>query len=278
MEEKKLIQTTRDYYNSKEADEFYHEIWGGEDIHIGIYSKDKESIKEGSRETVIRMASRISKIKKGYKILDIGSGYGGAARYLAEKYNCRVDCLNLSETENKRNLEKTKAVGLEQLISVTEGNFEKIPFDQETYDMVWSQDALLHTNKKLKVFREVSRVLKPQGHFIFTDPMQSADCPEGVLKPVLDQIHLEEMGSVNLYKSLARRTDLEQVFIKEMPEQLVNHYSKVLEALRERYDEVVEKSNKAYLDKMVVRLQHWVNAGCKGYLNWGILHFQKRNA
>lgn len=278
MSDKDLIQTTREYYDSKDADEFYHEIWGGEDIHIGIYSTGQESIKDASRNTILKMTKRLPSIKKGTKILDIGSGYGGAARFLAEKYKCQVDCLNLSETENQRNLKKTKAADLEKLISVTTGNFEQIPFDQESYDIVWSQDALLHSNKKLRVFQEVSRVLKPGGHFLFTDPMQSNDCPAGVLNEVLGRIHLEEMGSFNLYKRLARRTGLEQVFTKEMSEQLTSHYSKVLETLQKRYEEVAKKSKKTYLDKMMQGLQHWIDAGEKGYLTWGILQFQKRNA
>ena len=32
-----VVSIARDYYNSDDADNFYHEIWGGEDIHIGLY-------------------------------------------------------------------------------------------------------------------------------------------------------------------------------------------------------------------------------------------------
>jgi ubiquinone/menaquinone biosynthesis C-methylase UbiE len=42
---------------------------------------------------------------------------------------------------------------------------------------------------------EVDRVLKPGGELVFTDPMQADDCPDGVLQPVLDRIHLESLGS-----------------------------------------------------------------------------------
>lgn len=277
MSEKNLVEITKNYYDSKEADEFYFHVWGGEDIHIGIYDKKHQSIKEASRNTVLKMVKKIPPIKKNSKILDIGSGYGGAARYLAKKYGCKVDCLNLSETENERNRELTKKAELDELVTVTMGNFEKIPFERESYDIVWSQDALLHSNRKEKVFREVARVLKPEGRFIFTDPMQSDDCPDGALKDVLPRIHLEELGSVRLYRRLANRADLERVLIKEMPGQLVKHYTTVLETLNEQYDTVVKKSSEAYIKNMITGLKHWIEAGEKGYLNWGILQFQKRN-
>ena len=43
-EEKKTVAITRDYYNSKDADNFYSSIWGGEDIHIGLYREPGETI------------------------------------------------------------------------------------------------------------------------------------------------------------------------------------------------------------------------------------------
>lgn len=32
-----VVETARDYYNSPDADNFYFHIWGGEDIHVGLY-------------------------------------------------------------------------------------------------------------------------------------------------------------------------------------------------------------------------------------------------
>ncbi len=278
MEEKKdLIKITKDYYNSDEADKFYFNFWGGENIHVGIYDKPKTSIKKASKKTIEAMLAIVPKPNKNARILDLGSGYGGAARYLAKKFGCKVDCINLSEKENERNIAMNKEAELDELITVTTGNFEKLPYPRETFDIVWSQDAIVHSNKKEKVFREVAKALKPEARFIFTDPMQSNDCPEGVLQGVLDRIHLEELGSVKKYLRLAIKVDLEKVFVKEMPEQLVTHYSKVLEEVESNYKDIVAKSSKAYIDKMIEGLNHWIEAGKKGYLNWGILQFQKRN-
>ncbi len=273
-----LTSITKEYYNRKDTDEFYHQIWGGDDMHIGIYHTGDETIREASTNTALKMIKLLPSIKKSYRILDIGAGYGGAARLLAEKFNCHVDCLNLSEIENKRNIAKNKKAGLEELITVTTGNFEEIPFERETYDIVWSQDALLHSEKKQRVFREVTRVLKSEGRFIFTDPMQADHCPPGVLEPILSRFHLKELGSIKHYRRLTGRLDLEKVFVIEMPDQLVIHYKKVLEQLEKDYKKLSKKLGDAYLKQTIEDVKHWIDAGQNSYLNWGILQFQKRNA
>ena len=83
------VNVARDYYNSGDADNFYAEIWGGEDIHIGIYESGDEPIRDASRRTVERMASRLEGLGPESRVLDIGAGYGGPARFLAESYGCR---------------------------------------------------------------------------------------------------------------------------------------------------------------------------------------------
>ncbi|MEK6479815.1 methyltransferase domain-containing protein [Catalinimonas sp. 4WD22] len=274
MDENKLVEITKEYYNSQDADEFYHTVWGGEDIHIGIYD-GSNTIKEASRETVVQMAEEVNHITDIDRVLDLGAGYGGAARYLADRFGCHVDCLNLSTTENQRNVEKNRKQGLDHLINVIEGNFEDLPFEDAKYDVVWSQDAILHSNQKYKVFEEASRVLKPGGIFIFTDPMQADDCPEGVLDAVLKRIHLEEMGSMAKYRGFADQLGLMEMRTIDMPEQLVNHYSNVLKGLQTHYDKVIENVSKEYADNMQQGLKHWVEAGNQGYLNWGIMKFKK---
>lgn len=270
-----LVETTKNYYDSSDADEFYYTVWGGEDIHVGIYETPGESIFQASIRTIQRMVSKLPNIQDTTRILDIGSGYGGAARYLAGRFDCTIDCLNLSKKENQRNREKNAEVRLNDQIHVHEGNFEEIPFDKATYDIVWSEDALLHSGNKAKVFEEVSRVLKPEGHFIFTDPMQADNCPEDVLEPILKRIHLEAMGSVALYRQLATQHTLSEVNVLEMPDQLVNHYSAVLQGMTEKEAVLQKTCSQEYIDQMKAGLRHWIDGGQQGHLNWGILHFQK---
>ena len=272
--EKTTVDKAQDYYNSTPADEFYFKIWGGEHIHVGIYNHSKESIKDASPRIVHLMASKL-KLNSDTKLLDLGSGYGGAARYLTKKYGCQVTCLNLSETQNERNESLNKKNGLDHLITVMEGNFEDIPFSDNSFDVVWSQDAIVHSGNREQVLSEVDRVLMETGDFIFTDLMQTYDCPKSVLKPVLERIHLDSLGSFGFYVEQARKLDVKEIRVQDLSEHLTTHYQRVMEEILDRYDEMVETCGKEYIDKMIQGLKHWVEAGENEYLSWGIIHMDK---
>ncbi|HEU4617379.1 MAG TPA: class I SAM-dependent methyltransferase, partial [Gammaproteobacteria bacterium] len=160
-------ETARDYYNSDDADNFYFHIWGGEDIHIGIYASDEEEIPRASERTVATMASRLALTPES-RVVDAGAGYGGAARWLARNAGCSVACVNLSEAQNERNRLITHAAGLDGLVDVHDATFERIPAEDERFDVAWSQDSLLHAGDRAKTLAEFDRVLKPGGEVIFT--------------------------------------------------------------------------------------------------------------
>ena len=271
-----VVKTAQEYYNSDDADNFYYHVWGGEDIHVGLYESSDENIAAASQRTVATMATQcVRSLTPQTKIIDVGAGYGGSARWLAKKYGCQVMCLNLSETQNTRNRLMNDDQDLADRIEVVDGNFEDIPADDQLFDLAWSQDAILHSGRREKVLDEVDRVLKPGGEFIFTDPMQADDCPEGVLQPVLDRIHLDSLGSFAFYRQQALRLGWEEVAILDHSQQLVNHYTRVRQELAKRREELAGKVSADYIERMIQGLGHWIDAGVSGYLAWGILHFRK---
>jgi sarcosine/dimethylglycine N-methyltransferase len=269
------VATAREYYNSDDADNFYATIWGGEDIHVGLYESDSESIIDASHRTVRHMASLLKDLGNDIKVLDIGAGYGGAARYLASTFGCSVIALNLSEKENQRDREINAERGLSDQIEVVDGSFEAIPVDDNSVDVVWSQDAILHSGQREKVIQEVARVLKPGGQFIFTDPMQSDNCPEGVLQPILDRIHLSSLGSPAFYREMANKNGMSEVLFEEQTQQLVNHYSRVLQETERQTAELQKTVSGEYIERMKKGLGHWIEGGNNGYLAWGIFVFEK---
>ncbi len=269
------VNTAREYYNSSDADNFYYNIWGGEDIHVGLYKSDDEPIFDASRRTVDQMASKIPDLNENHRVLDLGAGYGGAARYLAKKFGCSVVCLNLSEVENERDRQMNAQQGLADKIEVVDGSFEEVPFEDASFDIIWSQDSILHSGNREKVIKEVVRLLKPGGHFVFTDPMQADDCPEGVLQPILDRIHLETLGSPQFYIDACQKLGLTFKEFDDNTPQLPRHYARVLAETEARENELKGKVSKEYIDRMKTGLKNWVDGGKKGYLAWGIFHFTK---
>ncbi|MBB4929503.1 sarcosine/dimethylglycine N-methyltransferase [Lipingzhangella halophila] len=267
------VQTAREYYNSSDADNFYYTIWGGTDIHVGLYNSDKDDIAEASRRTVERMAEKVT-LTPDTDVIDVGAGYGGSARYLARTFGCKVTCLNLSEVENERNREMNREAGLDHLITVVDGSFEDIPAQDNGFDVVWSQDALLHSGDRGRVIEEVLRVMRTGGHFVFTDPMATDNASPEALAPILRRLHLETMGTPGFYDREASRLGLTKVEFDDLSPQLPAHYGRVLAELQSREDELEGKVSKEYRDRMKEGLRNWVNGGKSGDLAWGILHYR----
>ncbi len=266
------------YYDSPDADEFYFRVWGGEDIHIGLYHAPTDTIREAGRRTVERMVLQLAGLPANSRILDIGSGYGGSARHIAKECGLLVTCLNLSTVQNERNRAMNQEAGLGQLIEVVDGNFEALPFADASFDAVWSQDAILHSADRPLVLREVDRVLTPGGRFVFTDPMQADHANPENLRPVLDRIHLDSLGSFAFYREQAEKLGWTERAIDDLSGHLTEHYTRVKNELTQRDAELDAFCSSEYRERMKLGLQHWIDAGQRGDLAWGILHFEKTAA
>ena len=271
------VETAREYYNSHDAHTFYHSIWGGEDLHLGIYRLPEDSIFEASRRTVQKMAGLSANLSDRARVLDLGSGIGGSARYLAQAFGCRVVALNLSEVENERHRSMNQDQGLDHLIEVIDGNFESVPKPDASFDLVWSQDAILHSANRGQVLSEACRVLTSGGEMIFTDPMQTEDCFQEYLDPILKRIFLQSLATPSFYRQTARELGMDVVAFDNQPQQLVNHYAKVLEETSSREQLLQSKGvSEEYLQHMKEGLQNWVLGGTYGHLTWGIFHLRKK--
>ena len=247
---------------------------GGEHIHYGIYQQADEPIHDASVRTVKTIANTIENLDRHSRIIDLGAGYGGAARYLAKNYGCSVCCLNLSEVQNQRNLQLNQSQNLADLVKVTQGSFEAIPEADNSFDIVWSQDAILHSSDRPKVFAEVKRVLKPGGEFIFTDPMQSATCPPGLLDPAFARLGIKNMGSLEFYRQTAADLGFKELHFIDLSENVPIHYKRFGQQIRDRYQELVQITSAEFVTKTLNSIDPWIEYYEQGYMQWGILHFR----
>lgn len=128
----------------------------------------KDFISPGGAEEVRRIIGDID--LKGKTILEIGSGWGGPALLFAQEYGAaKVVGIDLQAKVVEKATSRAKELGLEGCVEFKTVSSLQWPFADESFDVVFSKDALLHTEDKTTLYTEMRRVLKPGGQIIYAD-------------------------------------------------------------------------------------------------------------
>jgi len=113
-------------------------------------------------------------IVAGHVVLDVCSGMGGPARYLAHRIGCRVVGLDFTESRHRGAQRLTQMARLHHLVSFRHGNALDMPFEAAAFDVVIGQEAWCHVPDKPRLIAECARVVKPGGTIAFTDILKRA--------------------------------------------------------------------------------------------------------
>jgi SAM-dependent methyltransferase len=121
-----------------------------------------DELHDGGREGTRELA-RLARRRAGMHVLDIGSGLGGPARTLAAEYGCQVTGLDLAAEFCQAAEMLTARVGLSDRVTFRQGDALHLPFDPGSFDVVWTQYALMNIADKARLVQEAHRVLRPGG-------------------------------------------------------------------------------------------------------------------
>jgi SAM-dependent methyltransferase len=116
------------------------------------------------------------------RVLDVGSGLGGPARYLAQKFGCHVTGIDITEAYCRLASVLSERLGLHGQVEFRHGNAVQLPFSDNSFDAVWTQHASMNISDKRKFYREIARVLKRGGRFAMYDVALLGEGP--ILFPV----------------------------------------------------------------------------------------------
>lgn len=121
----------------------------------------------GGGRASTRALAQFAGLRRNASVLDVGSGIGGPARTLAAEYGCRVTGIDLTEEFCRAAEMLTARLGMCDAVSFHHGNAVDMPFPDESFDVVWSQNTLMNIEHKGELFSQIERVLKPGGFFAF---------------------------------------------------------------------------------------------------------------
>jgi MPBQ/MSBQ methyltransferase len=120
------------------------------------------------REATIELANRAA-LRPGLRMLDVGCGLGGSARYLAAEHRCRVVGVDLTREYIEAANDLAARVGLGGEVEFRQASALELPFGDGEFDVVWTEHVQMNIADKRAFYAELARVLKRGGKLVFHD-------------------------------------------------------------------------------------------------------------
>jgi SAM-dependent methyltransferase len=111
----------------------------------------------------------LAQITSDTRVLDAGSGVGGTARYVADRYGCPVTAVDLTDEYCQTNRWLNRLVGLDDRISVRQADVTELPFADGAFEVAISQHVQMNVADKARLYSEAHRVLADGGRLALWD-------------------------------------------------------------------------------------------------------------
>ncbi len=165
---RELMPAKVDLYNSSygnpDADAY-------REIRTETYGKDYGQTSWMTTEEFHEIPHRLA-LSSSSNVLEIGSGAGGCALHLAGALNCRVIGLDMNAAGVQEANQSAKEQRLEAFVKFERVDAsQRLPFDDNSFDAAYSNDAVCHLADRAGVLAEFRRVLKPGGRLLFSDAL-----------------------------------------------------------------------------------------------------------
>lgn len=206
----KTMDDISDYYRSNRPFEQVRDVLGkrygkGKPLDVNDLAA-VDSFHLRGRAATVSLAASVG-LQPGLSVLDVGSGPGGTARYLAEHFGARVVGLDLTFEFTRLASFISDKTGMMASTHFTCASALSMPFADACFDGVWMEHVQMNIPDKARLAAEIFRVLKPSGFLamyeVFHSGSHSPDYPlpwaedpscSQLTSPETMQTHLQTAG------------------------------------------------------------------------------------
>jgi phosphoethanolamine N-methyltransferase len=192
---------------------------------------------------------------RGRRVLDIGCGSGGITLFIARQFQpARIVGFDVELPVVESARRRATKAGLADRAEFTQGPPGRLPFPDESFDVVFSKDAMVHIPDKDAIFAEIFRVLKPNGTFAASDWLISHDGePTAEMKEYIVAEGLSfGMASPRRYAEAMRNAGFADVRTESRNGWYREEAARELKRLQtDLYDDAARLTSKAFVDKNI---------------------------
>ncbi len=232
------------------------------------FRSDDEALDSAQLNKKQHIAAKLD-VRPNQHILDIGSGWGGLALYLARHYPVRVTGLTLSDEQHRVSNARAQQLGLEDRVTFKLADYR---LEKEQYDRIVSVGMFEHVGKPhfSRFFRKVHSLLAPDGvALIHTIGFQT---PPGPINPWLRR-HIFPGAYLPSLSQLAPVLERQRFWLTDF-ENLRLHYALTLAAWNERFQANRERVANLYDERFCRMWEFYLQSGEAGFRWSGITVFQ----
>ena len=266
-ERERATARVQEFYDGP-ADTIYRTTWG-EDLHLAVRRAKGDTHEEAMRRTSEIMASHL-RLEKGSEVLDLGSGYGAPARYLASRFGARVTGLNVSSVEIDLARRLTRAAGLDRQVSFDHGDFHDLPYADDSFDVVWSQASLMYGADKHRILAEAYRVMKPSGVLDFTDILASRGLAPSERERLYERVRTPEMWDIEAYLRHLIDLGFKIVRVEDWSEHVAWTYTCARDRALEHRPTLEAEVGEAMMQTTLDGLAFWIEMAERGKVGWAL--------
>lgn len=162
------MQNSKIQIDSKEWGDLMTMIYGDDFVLLSDIIERNDFYGNLAEKGFSFLGGKLGLSEEGH-VLDLCSGIGGPARFLARKFGCKVTGIDISEVNYKASIKRTKEANLDHLIDFVHGNSLNIPFPDESFTNVIGCESWVYFTDKVQLFKAAYRVLKPKGLISFME-------------------------------------------------------------------------------------------------------------
>ncbi|CAL9063710.1 phosphoethanolamine N-methyltransferase-like [Musa acuminata AAA Group] len=229
-------------------------------------------VSTGGIETTKEFVAKLE-LKLGQKVLDVGCGIGGGDFYMAENFD--VDVVGIDLSINMVSFALERAIGRKCAVEFEVADCTKKTYPENTFDVIYSRDTILHIQDKPTLFRSFFKWLKPGGKLLISDYCKKLGTPSDDFAAYIKQRGYD-LHDVDAYGQMLKNAGFNKVIAEDRTNQFLEVLQRELDAVEMGKEGFIRDFSQEDYDEIVNGWKAKLKRSSVGEQRWGLFIAQKK--